>query len=80
MNIFKWDTFGDIDKSKIKLTELFCEERSGFIWACLNPDIKYDLNKWMNGFDAELDDIDLENWHLFKSIKINGIYLKSLFP
>ena len=52
VNIFKSDTFGDIDKSKIKLTELFCEERSGFIWACLNPDIKYDLNKWMNGFDA----------------------------
>ena len=72
VNIFKSDTFGDIDKSKIKLTELFCEERSGFIWVCLNPDIKYDLNKWMNGFDAELDDIDLENWHLFKSIKING--------
>jgi len=72
VNIFKSDTFGDIDKSKIKLTELFCEERSGFIWACLNPDIKYDLNKWMNGFDAELDDIDLKNWHLFKSIKING--------
>ena len=72
VNIFKSDTFGDIDKSKIKLTELFCEERSGFIWACLNPDTKYDLNKWMNGFDAELDDIDLENWHLFKSIKING--------
>jgi len=72
VNIFKSDTFGDIDKSKIKLTELFCEERSGFIWACLNPDIKYDLNKWMNGFDSELDDIDLKNWYLFKSIKING--------
>ena len=72
VNIFKSDTFGDIDKSKIKLTELFCEERSGFIWVCLNPDIKYDLNKWMNGFDAELDDIDLKNWYLFKSIKING--------
>ena len=72
VNIFKSDTFGDIDKSKIKLTELFCEERSGFIWACLNPDIKYDLNEWMNGFDVELDDIDLKNWHLFKSIKING--------
>ena len=72
VNIFKSDTFGDIDKSKIKLTELFCEERSGFIWACLNPDIKYDLNKWMNGFDTELDDIDLKKWHLFKSLKING--------
>lgn len=72
VNIFKSDTFGDIDITKIKLTELFCEERSGFIWACLNPDIKYDLDEWMNGFDSELRDIDLKNWHLFKSIKING--------
>ena len=72
VNIFKSDTFGDIDTTKIKLTELFCEERSGFIWACLNPDIKYDLDEWMNGFDSELRDIDLKNWHLFKSIKING--------
>ncbi len=72
VNIFKSDTFGDIDKTKIKLTELFCEERSGFIWACLNPDIKYDLDEWMNGFDSELSDIDLKNWYLFKSIKING--------
>ena len=72
VNIFKSDTFGDIDTTKIKLTELFCEERSGFIWACLNPDIKYDLDEWMNGFDSELHDIDLKNWHLFKSIKING--------
>ena len=72
VNIFKSNTFGDIDKTKIKLTELFCEERCGFIWACLNPDIEYDLDEWMNGFDSELRDIDLKNWHLFKSIKING--------
>ena len=72
VNIFKSDTFGDIDTTKIKLTELFCEERSGFIWVCLNPDIKYNLDEWMSGFDTELGDIDLNNWHLFKSIKING--------
>ena len=72
VNIFKSDTFGDVDTSKIKLTELFCEERSGFIWVCLNPDIKYNLDEWMSGFDSELDDIDLKNWHLFRSIKLNG--------
>ena len=47
VNIFKSDTFGDIDTTKIKLTELFCEERSGFIWVCLNPDIRYNLDEWM---------------------------------
>ena len=72
INIFKSDTFGDVDTSKIKLTELFCEERSGFIWVCLNPDIKYNLDEWMSGFDKELDDIDLKNWHLFSNIKLNG--------
>ena len=72
VNIFKSDTFGDIDTTKIKLTELFCEERSGFIWVCLNPDIKYNLDEWMSGFDTELDDIDLKNWHLFSTIKLDG--------
>ena len=72
INIFKSDTFGDIDTKNIKLTELFCEEKSGFIWACLNPSIEYNLSEWMSGFDNELSDIDLKNWHLFKSIKING--------
>ena len=72
INIFKSDTFGDVDTSKIKLTELFCEERAGFIWVCLNPDIKYNLDEWMSGFDKELDDIDLKNWHLFRSIKLSG--------
>ena len=72
INIFKSDTFGDIDTTKIKLTELFCEERSGFIWVCLNPDIRYNLDEWMDGFDKELDDIDLKNWHIFSSIKLDG--------
>ena len=72
INIFKSDTFGDIDTTKIKLTELFCEERSGFIWVCLNPDIRYNLDEWMDGFDKELDDIDLKNWHIFSNIKLDG--------
>jgi phenylpropionate dioxygenase-like ring-hydroxylating dioxygenase large terminal subunit len=72
INIFKSDTFGDIDATKIKLTELFCEERSGFIWVCLNPDIRYNLDEWMDGFDKELDDIDLKNWHIFSNIKLDG--------
>ena len=72
INIFKSDTFGDIDTTKIKLTELFCEEKSGFIWTCLNPDIEYNLSEWMNGFDSELDDIDLKNWHIFSSKTLEG--------
>ena len=72
INIFKSDTFGDIDTTKIKLTELFCEERSGFIWVCLNPDIRYNLDEWMDGFDKELDDIDLKNWYIFSNIKLDG--------
>ncbi len=72
INIFKSDTFGDIDKSKIKLTELFCEERSGFLWICINPDKSYNLNEWMNGFDKELDEINLKDWHLYKQRELSG--------
>ena len=72
INIFKSDTFGDIDKSKIKLTELFCEERSGFLWVCINPDHNCDLDNWMSGFDEELNEIGLGDWYLYKQRTLSG--------
>ena len=72
INIFKADTFGDIDRSKIKLKELNCEERSGFIWVCINPESKMDLDSWLCDFDLELNDIGLDKWHLYKQRELPG--------
>ena len=72
INIFQSDTFGDIDKTKIKLTELFCEERSGFIWVCINPASKPNLSNWLAGFDEEINDIGLDSWHLYKQRILDG--------
>ena len=72
INIFKSDTFGYIDKTKIKLTELFCEERSGFIWICVNPDSKPNLSNWLAGFDEEISEIGLDSWYLYKQRILDG--------
>lgn len=72
INIFQSDTFGDIDKTKIKLTELFCEERSGFIWVCINPDSKPNLSNWLAGFDKEINEIGLDSWYLYEQRILDG--------
>ena len=72
INIFQSDTFGDIDKTKIKLTELFCEERSGFIWVCINPDSKPNLSNWLQGFDEEINEIGLDSWYLYEQRILDG--------
>ena len=72
INIFQSDTFGEIDKTKIKLTELFCEERSGFIWVCINPDSKPNLSNWLQGFDKEINEIGLDSWYLYEQRILDG--------
>ena len=72
INIFQSDTFGEIDKTKIKLTELFCEERSGFIWVCINPDSKPNLSNWLAGFDKEINEIGLDSWYLYEQRILDG--------
>ena len=72
INIFQSDTFGEIDKTKIKLTELFCEERSGFIWVCINPDSKPNLSNWLQGFDEEINEIGLDSWYLYEQRILDG--------
>ena len=67
-----WGNIIGLTPNRPKLTELFCVEKSGFIWACLNPDVKYNLSDWMNEFKTELDDIGLKNWYIFKSTTLNG--------
>ena len=72
INIFQSDTFGEIDKTKIKLTELFCAERSGFIWVCINPDSKPNLSNWLQGFDEEINEIGLDSWYLYEQRILDG--------
>lgn len=66
------DTFGDVETEKLGLTELPCAERCGLIWVQLTPGETFDVDDWLGDFAAELDTLDLDNWHLFEQRDIQG--------
>jgi hypothetical protein len=67
------DKFGDVGSTdSLGLRELPCAERAGIIWATLTPDAAFDIDAWLGDFAAELETLDLTNWHLFDQRTIPG--------
>ncbi len=65
-------TFGDVDKSTLGLTELPCAERSGVIWVSLDPDSDFDIDAWLGEFSDKLGSLDLTNWYLYEQRDLPG--------
>jgi len=59
------DTFGEIDRTALGLTELSCAERSGVIWVTLTPGSTFDVDAWLGDFSQKLDSLDLGNWFVY---------------
>ncbi|MBH80308.1 MAG: (2Fe-2S)-binding protein [Gammaproteobacteria bacterium] len=66
------ESFGEVDAATHGLTELACAERSGLIWVSLTPGEQFDVDQWLGDFAAELDTLDLANWHLFEQRVLPG--------
>lgn len=69
---YRGETFGEVDEASLGLTPLACAERSGLIWVTLSPDAAFDIDEWLGPFQAELDTLDLTNWHLYEQREIVG--------
>lgn len=65
-------TFGDVDKSGLGLTELPCDEKSGVIWVAMDPCATFDIDEWLGDFSGKLDSLDLRNWHLYEQRDLQG--------
>ncbi len=72
VGIFGASVFGDIDRDQLGLTPLPVAERSGLIWVSLDPTYEMDIDAWLGEFAAELDTLDLENWHLLDQRDLVG--------
>ena len=72
VGVFGSKTFGDFDRDTAGLTELFCEEHSGFVWVGLTAGETFDMDEWLGGFAERLQSLDLENWHLYEQREIPG--------
>lgn len=72
VGVFGSKTFGDFDRDTAGLTELFCQEHSGFVWVGLTAGQTFDMDEWLGGFAERLQSLDLENWHLYEQREIPG--------
>lgn len=72
VGIYGKDKFGAIQTEALGLSELVCQERAGIVWGVLTPGLSFDADDWLGDFAAELETLDLANWHLFDQREIPG--------
>lgn len=66
------DKFGSVDVGELGLTELHSIERAGVIWATLTPGIPFSIEDWLGGSLAELEKMELHDWHLYDQRVLQG--------
>ena len=71
--------FGDLDVDTHGLTELACEERSGMVFAVLQPDADLNLDEWLGSYDAALDRLGLADMELLDERELVGPNWKIAF-
>ena len=72
IGIYGEDSFGEVDRATMGLTELTCEERAGVIFACLTPGRAFDIDDWLGEFAEKLADQKLADWHLYTERFLDG--------
>jgi len=65
-------SFGEVDAQTRGLIEFDCAERCGLIWVILTPGESFEIDAWLGEFAAELDSLELDNWHLFEQRDLPG--------
>ncbi len=71
--------FGDLDTDTHGLTELACQELSGFVFVVLRPGSTLDLDQWLGGYDVALDQLGLADMELLDERTIVGPNWKIAF-
>ena len=72
VGIYGEETFGDVDRASMGLTELVCDESAGVIFVCLTPGKTFELSEWLGEFADKLADQALHDWHLYTERYLSG--------
>ena len=72
VGVYGEDSFGEVDRARMGLTELACAERSGVIFVCLTPGRSFDIDDWLGEFAEKLADQELTDWHLYTERFLDG--------
>jgi len=65
-------TFGEVDRATLGLTELPCAEKAGVIWVALDRQAAFDIDAWLGEFSEKLASLDLSNWYLYEQRDLPG--------
>jgi phenylpropionate dioxygenase-like ring-hydroxylating dioxygenase large terminal subunit len=63
------DRYEDLDLSRLGLVELPSEERHGFIWVVLRPDVKIDVAAHLGELDSELAALGCDRMTYYNSLE-----------
>tara|TARA_B100000035_G_scaffold86563_1_gene72729 strand:- start:1572 stop:2711 length:1140 start_codon:yes stop_codon:yes gene_type:complete len=72
IGVYGEDSFGEVDREAMGLTELACDERAGVIFVCLTPGNTFDIGHWLGEFAGKLGDQQLTDWHLYTERYLDG--------
>ena len=72
IGVYGEDSFGEVDRAAMGLTELACEERAGVIFVCLTPGKAFDIDHWLGEFVGKLGDQQLTDWLLYTERYLDG--------
>ena len=64
--------FGEIDKSLLGLKELHCEERVGFVWVCITPGRRFDIDEYLGDMLHELAGLEADKWFLHGTARLES--------
>ncbi len=65
-------SFGEVDRTRMGLTALPCDERSGIVFAILTPGLTLDLDAWLGEFAGKLTSQYLNDWQLYAERELPG--------
>lgn len=70
--VYGEDTYGDIDKASMGLTQLPVYERAGLIFSVLTPGQEVDFGEFLGGMIEDLEELGCADWHYCGTRVIHG--------
>ncbi|SDN82279.1 SRPBCC family protein [Pseudomonas jinjuensis] len=66
------DTYGDVDKAALGLTQLPVYERAGLIFVVLTPGLEVDFAGYLGGMIEDIEQLGFADWHYCGNREIHG--------
>lgn len=73
------DSFGEVNRMALGLTELGCAEKTGIVWVALKPGSTFNIDDWLGEFSSKLDSLDLANWYVYEQRNLDSPGWKATF-